>query len=88
MRMALAVLPSPPNECNDFADDDTNAINWEVRESGSLSFIEGDDSGDSYIWDLVRVSGSQDNVLVSVSTPDGQDDAGNEFTEARLYRSE
>jgi len=78
----------PPNECNDFADDDTNAINWEVRESGSLSFIEGDDSGDSYIWDLVRVSGSQDNVLVSVSTPDGQDDAGNEFTEARLYRSE
>jgi hypothetical protein len=76
----------PPNECNEYSSNDLNGTVWSVNESGTLSFTEMDGEGDRYYWNVVKVAGVDDGVLVSVSTPEEQE--GNEFTQALLSRND
>jgi hypothetical protein len=76
----------PPNECNEYSSNDLNEMVWSVNESGTLSFTEMGGDGDRYYWNVVKVAGVDDGVLVSVSTPEEQE--GNEFTQALLSRND
>ena len=77
----------PPNECNEYSSHDLNETVWSVNESGTLSFTEMGSDGGRYYWNVVKVAGVDDGVLVSVSTPEGEE-GGNEFTQAVLSRKD
>lgn len=61
-----------------FGPEDTNPLIWEVVD-GKVYYTETDDYGDS--WDVVitpiAVTSTGENVLVEISSPDGQEDFAN-----------
>ena len=56
-----------------------NTVNWSVSESGTLQFTEESPWGNTWNWTLTPIgpTGDGENVLVELSTPEGQEDFAN-----------
>lgn len=54
---------------------DTEALTWQVNEDGTLSFTSTDSSGDQFIHHATRIVNQDNDILLKLTTPAGQEDA-------------
>src|SRR5690606_33129365 len=67
----------------EYGPEDVNYVDWEINSAGALVFTETDGSGDSWNWAVANTLG-EGRGLISVLSPEGQADVGNDVMEAVL----
>ncbi len=67
----------------EYGPEDVNYVDWEINSARALVFTETDGSGDSWNWAVANTLG-EGRGLISVLSPGGQADVGNDVMEAVL----